>query len=238
MVARAGLALALLAGALPPLPGHAASFAPPPGCTLQLTAQLRQCQVANVYTCTGDAPGDRWTAFSDGKGPFYLSRIDAETRWMESIDLETGETDRLEPRAADHASFSALIATGRDDYDFVTRSGTGELRRYRGFDAMTGETVVIDGVRLERVAFEIAAFDETGAVISRREGMQLIHRDWRLFFADTETFENAVGERVATAQPPASFALPGEDGFGAAEPIFDCDVLMTGTPTPTIRPTL
>ena len=57
---------------------------------------------------------------------------------------------------------------------------------------------------------------------ARHAGIEII--------GDTEIFDNAQGDSVTTAQPPASFAFPGEDGFAAAEPIFDCDMLMTALP--------
>ena len=219
---------AVLAGAAP---GRAETFTPPAGCEVLVTVQLRQCTVANHYRCADDAPGARWISYADGSGIYFTSLIDAETRWMESYAHETGEVDLLdEAGSADHASFSALLTTGRDDYDFVTANNFGEVRRYRGFDRLTGEKVTIDGVPLERCEFDLSAFDGAGNFVSRRRGMQYVNREMRVFFGDTETFDNAQGDSVTTAQPPASFAFPGEDGFAAAEPIFDCDMLMTALP--------
>lgn len=230
---------AMMGGLLATLPAHGATFTPPPGCTLLVTVQYRQCTVANHYSCASDTPGDRWIAYADGQGLFFTSRIDTETRWMESISHATGEVDWLnEGGSADHASFSALLATGRDDYDFVTDSNTGAQTRYRGFDRLTGETVTIDGVPLERCEFDLSAFDAAGNFLSRRTGMQFINRDMRLFLSDSETIENAVGDRVTTTQPPVLFAFPGDEGFGALDPILDCDALMTGTPARPVRPIL
>jgi hypothetical protein len=104
------------------------------------------------------------------------------------------------------------------------------VRRYKGFDRLTGSAVTIDGVALERCEFDLSAYDAAGNFVSRRKGMQYISRDMRVFFGDTEEFENAEGERVSTTQPPASFAFPGEEGFASDEPLFDCDMLMTALP--------
>ena len=228
------LALPLSLGAVPAL---ADSFAPPPGCDLVVTVQMRQCTVANHYTCAA-APGDRWVAYADGGGLFFTSRIDAETRWLESVSHDSGEVDWLdEGGSADHASFSALLETGRDDYDFVTESGSGQRIRYRGFDRLTGESVTVDGVPLQRCEFDLSAHDADGNLLSRRSGMQLVSPQMRVFFGDTETFENAAGDRATTVQAPMFFAFPGDAGFGALDPILDCDVLMSGTPAP-VRPTL
>ncbi|WP_415182888.1 hypothetical protein [Phaeovulum sp.] len=232
-----GLAILILAAAFAPA-AEASVFAPPKGCQLTLTVQMRQCQVANHYTCADDTPGDRWISYADGSGVFFTSRIDTETRWMESISHETGEIDLLEPRAPDHASFSTLLATGRDDYEFYTQSNYGERRRYAGHDQLTGETVVIDGVPLERATFDLSSYDEAGNFVSRRVGDQYISRDWRMFFSNVETFENAFGDSVKTAQPPVTFSRPGDRGFGNAEPEFDCNVLMTRAPVAPIQPAL
>lgn len=207
----------------------AQTFTPPRGCTLSLTVQLRQCQVVNVYSCAGDAPGDRWVSYADGVGVFFSSRIDHETRWMESLDHDSGQVDRLLPKAADHASFSTLLATGFDDYDFMTESNTGFIERFIGVDTLTGETVRIDGVALERSTFDLTSYDASGAFLTRRTGTQYISRDLRLFFGDTEVFENAQGDRVESFQPPVTFALPGEEGFGSAKPVFDCNAVLTGS---------
>ena len=218
-------ALALvIAGAAP---GAAQTFTPPKGCTLSLTVQMRQCQVANVYSCAGDVPGDRWISYADGVGVYFSSRIDHETRWMESIDHDSGEVDRLLPKANDHASFSTLIATGRDDYDFVTENNSGFVERYVGIDRLTGESVTIGGILLERSTFELSSYDAAGAFLTRRTGTQFISRDLRLFFGDTEVFENAAGDRVESFQPPVTFSLPGNDGFGSAKPVFDCNAVLT-----------
>lgn len=204
----------------------AGKFKAPEGCTVYQTVQMHNCQVSQHYRCDGDAAGDQWSVFFGGEGPFYMSRIDRETRWIDSYDLMMGERDRL-LEETDPASFSTLIETGRDSYDFTTKSDSGEIRRYRGYDELTGETVVIDGVTLERTRFDLTAEGADGAVVWRRQGQQLIQRDWRIFFADRETFENAEGDRSEVADTPVTFAGPGEPGFLSTRPDYDCDAMMT-----------
>lgn len=201
-------------------------FAAPAGCAVFATVQMRNCQVSQHYRCEHDSPGDQWAVYLDGEGPFYMSRIDAETRWIESYDLTTGDRDELMSEA-DPASFATLITSGRDDYDFTTESSTGEVRRYTGYDQLTGEKVTIDGVVLERTKFDLTARTPEGEMIWHRVGRQFIHRDWRLFWADTEEFENAFGDRETVIDTPVAFALPGDKGFLATEPIYDCDMMMT-----------
>lgn len=220
-------AAALLAA--PALAGG--KFVVPAGCEAFATVQMRNCQVSQHYRCEHDSPGDQWAVYLDGEGPFYMSRIDAETRWIESYDLTTGERDEL-MLEADPASFTTLITTGRDDYDFTTESNTGEVRRYTGHDQLTGEKVVIDGVTLERTTFDLTARTTSGELIWHRAGRQFIHRDWRLFWADTEDFENGFGDRETVIDTPMQFALPGDRGFLSTEPIYDCDMMMTEAALP------
>lgn len=212
-----------LAGAGPVLAADPL-FRPPAGCTVYATAQLRGCQVSQHYRCAGDAPGDQWALYLDGQGAFYAAKIDAETRWVESVSFDTGETDRIGTET-DPASFTNLLRSGRDDFDFTTVSSTGEETRFRGYDQLTGATVMIDGVALERTTFELSAYDASGKEVWTRKGRQFIQRDWRIFFADSETFSNAAGETVERVDTPVRFAMPGDKGFLSTKPDYDCDVV-------------
>ncbi|MFB2532149.1 hypothetical protein ACEYYB_07730 [Paracoccus sp. p4-l81] len=227
---RIALTLPLLTVLTLPVAAGAAGFTPPEGCTLDLTMQGRGCVVANYYRCDGDAPGDRHSAFADREGVFYVSRIDTETRWMESYSPVTGVTERLVPDAHSHASFSRLLATGRDDFDFAVVGSNGELRRYRGHDQLTGETRVIDGEPLEVTSFAIDVMDGDGNILSSRRGQQFIHRAERLFFGGRDTTTTPGQPDVQSVEDPVSFARPGQPGFGDAKPQYDCDLLMTGAP--------
>lgn len=209
----------------------AGTFKVPQGCTAFATVQMRSCQVSQHYRCDGDAPGEQWTVQMDGEGPHYASKIDSETRWIESYDLITGEADRL-GEEADPASFSTLLQEGRDDFDFFTESNMGELRRFVGHDRLTGATRTIDGIVLEETAFEIAAYDTDGNQIWTRRGNQFIHRGWRIFFPGTEHFENAFGDQADTQDTPVEFALPGDKGFLQDEPQHDCNTLTAALQLP------
>jgi hypothetical protein len=194
-------------------------------CELAMTVQMQSCQVANFERC-----GDGWRiTFADGDGPFFVSDIDYETRWTQSVTLASGEIDTLAADAIDPASFSELLATGRDDYDFTTTSSLGGFEtRYTGYDVLTGVTVDIDGVTLEKSEFSMDALDAQGNLMWTRSGTQFVSREMRLFFADSEVFENASGDRAASASAPASFAFPDEEGFGDTTPELECGMLMTG----------
>ena len=118
------------------------AFIPPVGCEGVVTVQSRGCEVDNIYTCSADAPGDSWRVSVDLEGPKFIGRIDAETQWMESIDLFPTRREVIEQPAADPASLSELLATGTDAFDFNMRSDGGAVTRVVGFDQLTGEEVV------------------------------------------------------------------------------------------------
>jgi hypothetical protein len=204
----------------------AGKFPVPAGCTAIATVQQRNCQVSQHYRCSQDAPGEQWVVMLDSEGPFFASKIDSETRWIESIDLDTGETDRIGAET-DPASFTTLLDTGTDTFDFETESSNGEVRRYKGYDRLTGERVMIDGVPLERTEFDLSAYATDGSLIWRRKGRQLIHREWRLFYSDAEDFVNGFGDTVSTVDAPVRFDFPGDTGFLADKPEYDCDMMMT-----------
>lgn len=219
-----GAGVATILVALPA--GAGGRFAPPEGCEVYVTVQMKSCQVSQHYRCETDAPGDQWAVYLDADGPYYMTRIDSETRWIDSYSLISGERDKLVTEA-DPASFQTLLDTGRDDYDFTTESDTGETVRYIGFDELPGEKVKIDGVQLERTRFGLTARDADGEPMWQRAGVQLIHRDWRIFFADREIFETPEGERVEVADTPVTFAFPGQAGYLESKPQFGCDMMMT-----------
>ena len=223
-------ALILLAGFLAaiPLPGRAAIYPPPQGCRLDYTVQNRGCSVVQYYRCDADPKGDQRSATFGQEGLTHLSHIDDQTRWLESTDPQTGLQDVLEKGAADDASFDTLLNTGYDDFDFWTVSNTGERLRHVGFDELTGETVTIDGVTLEKTRFQLTTFSESGEVLIERKGQQFISRKMRRFYGGIEQQRDWTGQQLNTDDSPVLFSFPGEKGFGDTTPQFDCDQLMTG----------
>nr|WP_241865464.1 hypothetical protein [Paracoccus salsus] len=230
LAALAALGAALLA--ITPLPGRAATFTPPQGCTLEVTVQNRGCSVSQYYRCGSDPDGHQRSAIFGQDGMTHLSRIDAETRWIESADPQSGLEDRLVEDSQDHASFTTLLETGRDDFDFWTESNTGERLRHIGRDELTGETVTVDGVELERTRFELVTRDAGGEVLITRKGQQFVSRAMRRFYGGVEHQSDWTGESRRTDDSPVLFSFPGEIGFGETTPQFDCDQLMTGLPVP------
>lgn len=230
-VLMAGFA-ALLAGAAPAM---AETFVPPKGCTVFVTVQARGCKVSHHYICQGDAKGDQWRVDVGLDGPYFASRIDRETRWMQSYDLISGSAQQLMPDAPDSASFSGLLRTGTDTYDFAQIDDRGGITRVRGFDTLTGNKVTIDGIVLEETSFEFSELAADGRILSTARGREYIHRDWRLFFSGPSEWDGGEGFEPYD-RSPARFDLPGDAGFLSNTPEFDCDEQLAALQIPEGRP--
>lgn len=210
------------------LPAQAANFTPPQGCKLEITVQNRSCTVSQHYRCSSDAPGDQWVVYFTREGASYQSRIDRETRWMESTDLRSGLTDLLQDGGKDDASFSTLLRTGRDDFDFWTEASNGELLHHVGHDELTGDKVEIDGVALDVTRFQLTTYNEQGDELIRRQGQQFISRAQGRFYGGVESSEDWTGAKENSNDSPVTFAFPGQPGFGSTVPEYDCDLQMVG----------
>ncbi len=216
------LALACLLLASPALAG---GFKAPEGCQSVMTVQSRGCYVANYYSCTAN-PTDLFRVDYDQEGPFYKSMIDAETAWVESFDLGDKTTQTLDANPADPASASGLLASGLDTFDFSLSKDNGEHTNVTGFDKLTGETVVIDGVTLDRTEYEYTETDDAGNILRQSRGNEYILRAPRTFVSGTSEWWD--GENwLPQDGHPVDFAFPGDKGFEATQPIFDCDAVMS-----------
>ena len=210
-------------------PAFAGSFIAPDGCTAYLTVQSHGCYVANYYRCEADNPGDQWRADFDQEGAFYLSKIDRETQWIESYDMNPAVKQTLDPNPADPASFSDLLSTGYDSFVFSLTKDNGEHTKVRGFDKLTGKTVVIDGVTLSQTEFEYSETDDAGTVLRQARGKEFISPEWRNFYSGTSEWYDGTNW-LPLEGSPMQFVLPGEKGFAATQPIFDCDAVLSSLP--------
>jgi len=210
-------------------PAWAGSFTPPEGCTLKFTVQSRGCNLSNHYICTADNPGDQWRADFDQEGVYFRSRIDAETQWVESHEINPPVIQTLDPNPTDPASFSELLATGYDSFAFGLTKDNGEISTVRGYDRLTGEEVVIDGVTLKRTEFEMTETAPDGRILRKVRGREFISEDLRLFFSGTSE-HLSMDEWLPLEGSPMTFSFEGDKGFGATQPIFDCDAVLSGLP--------
>jgi len=195
----------------------------PEGCTGFLTVQQRGCMLSNHYVCEGDPEGHQWRVDFVEQGPVFASRINYETEWVESLGLVTRTRTVLAPDPEDPASLTDLLETGIDTYDFTTITDGEDEAQYRGADVLTGETVNIDGTELLEMTFTTEIDDEEGR--SRQEGVNYVSEEYRLFLPGTSVQINEDGspgpERDNT---PMRIIEPGEPGFFATTPIYECGV--------------
>lgn len=227
----AGIALSTLAaglvtaGAAPAQ--EADQVAIPAGCTAYLTVQSKDCSVTHYFTCERDPAGLKRRADFDERGLTYLGATDAEGQWIESDHVLSRHREELAPAPADAQSLTELFATGEDTWDFTTNSAEIGPTRYSGYDRLTGETVEIDGVTLDRTEYSIVARGADGTEYWRSAGNEYVSRDLRMFFGGTgrvttpdETFDQPDGS-------PVEFIGPGEPGFLSPNPKFGCGVVMS-----------
>ncbi|MFN6978672.1 MAG: hypothetical protein ACK4OP_11145 [Gemmobacter sp.] len=222
---------ALLAALLAfgPATGAAAgTFTPPPGCTGYLTVQSKGCRLSNHFRCDGDPPGEQWRVDFGPFGPFFASRIDREAQWLQSIDLVEGTSRVLAEGAADAQSFGTLLSEGIDTFDFRL-SGPGGETVVRGFDELTGQTAVIDGVTLKITRFEYSETRPDGSLVQRARGNEFVHPEWRIFLAGPSEADAGDGWRPID-HSPVTFRQPGQPGFFTDTPQFGCTDQLSRAP--------
>ena len=209
-------------------PAAAGTFTPPPGCEGFLTVQTRSCKVSNHYRCASDMPGDQWRVDFGLNGPYFRSRIDHETQWVESHQSD-GSIELLEEGAPDPASFSELLETGRDSFTFSTMNSDGVRRNVTGYDQLTGQSVTIDGVTLMRTKYDVRATYDDGSLIWHARGNEYIHPEWRMFLSGVAQMDLGTGF-LPQDFTPVEFSFPGDPDFFTTIPRYDCEATVAALP--------
>lgn len=199
------------------------SFAAPQGCEAKLTVQQKGCVMVNVWTCEADNPGDQWIALFGQGGLFSIQKVDAEFQWVEAYKI-SGNENLITP-SDDPASLTELFANQIDTWDFTLETETGTERNV-GFDMLTGETTVIDGETLLNTEFQGRTIDGEGNVIDSSSGRQFVSEKHRLFLFG-EAWQ-ADDPNQITDMSPVDFIYPGESGFFADQPQYECNVIESG----------
>jgi hypothetical protein len=220
--------------ALLPAPALAGTWTAPAGCEITMTVQSKGCRVSNHYVCQADPPGDQWRADFDQEGVYFYSRINREAEWVESFDVNPTVRQTLDAGAEDPASFSELLTAGIDTYVFSLTREDGTHSNVSGYDRLTGRTVSVDGVVLEETEFDYTETDDYGNVIRRARGHEYISRERRTFFAGPGESDLGDGQWLPIDGSPVDFAFPGDKGFGATQPIYDCDAILSMAPAPNL----
>lgn len=218
------LALSASAGS-----ARADTFGLPDSCTAYLTVQMRSCTLSHHFTCASDPAGFQRRVDLDEEGMNFMGTIDAETQWIESFHVLAGLSEFLRPDPVDPASFTALLTTGHDTYDFETESPELGRFRYVGEDRLTGKAVTIDDVTLDETLFQIRAYDGNGDEMWRSAGHEYINRDWRIFLPGTGTIITP-DDTFDTDDTPVEFIFPGEPGFLSTNPKYGCGSTLSNAP--------
>lgn len=199
----------------------------PAGCEAYLTVQMRSCVVSHHFTCAGEPKGHQRRVDVIEDGVVYSGLIDSEAQWLRSYYPFSDDVEELLPDPADPASFTRLVETGLDTYDFRTVSPIGGEQRYVGQDSLTGERVVIDGVTLLRTEYRIRQIDESGEVVWRAAGSEYISEEWRMFLSGTGEAWTPEDGTYSVDDTPVEFVFPGEPGFLTMRPKYDCGAIMS-----------
>ncbi|MBL9074436.1 MAG: hypothetical protein JNJ68_12115 [Tabrizicola sp.] len=214
---------------VPAAPALAGTWTAPEGCEAFMTVQSKGCRVSHYYRCEADQPGDQWRVDLDQEGPFFYSKIDSEGQWVESYDPIK---QTLDPSPADPASYSELIAEGMDTWSFGLTKEDGTGSRAEGYDRLTGQSFVIDGITLQQTEVDFTEYDLAGNVLRRSKGNEYVNPDWRLFFAGPGETDLGDGQWLPIDGSPLQFVFPGEEGFLSNQPLFDCDALTAEADLP------
>lgn len=199
----------------------------PSGCEAYLTVQLNSCVVSHHFTCADEPKGHQRRVDVIEDGVVYSGLIDFETQWLRSYYPFSDDYEELLPDPADPASFTELVETGADTYDFRTRSSIWGEQRYVGQDNLTGEQVVIDGVTLLRTEYRIRQIDESGDVVWRATGSEYISEEWRMFLSGTGEAWTPEDGSYSVDDTPVEFVFPGEPGFLTMRPKYGCGAIMS-----------
>lgn len=211
-------------------PLAAQEFSLPQGCEAYLTIQSTSCSVSHHFICDFDEPGEQRRATLDEDGLTYVGKINAEAEWVESFHLRTGHTERL-MSSPDVMSMNDLLAGDLDTWDFTTQSAEIGENRYVGFDQLTGESVVIDGITLLRTEYSLTAYDGDGNESWSATGREFVNPEWRMFIGGQSTYTTS-DDTFDSDDTPVEFIFPGEAGYLSVNPKFGCGVeLSSYSPT-------
>ncbi|MEO8529623.1 MAG: hypothetical protein ABI459_00220 [Deltaproteobacteria bacterium] len=208
-------------------PLAAADFQPPAGCEAFLTVQSKGCEVSIYYRCSADPEGYQWRQDFGVNGKTYEALIDANGRWLQSKSFASGVSKILTGEEPDPASLPQLLKSGRDTMEFEQIDSEGVVHHYKGYDSLTGETVVLDGQPLLRSEFSFTEWDGEGQFVRQVRGNEYVSETFGRFFGGQIVVEEASGDSYPVDSAPIDFILPGEPGYGSTIPLYQCTDMMS-----------
>jgi hypothetical protein len=195
-------------------------FSPPAGCEVFATVQAADCTVEQVMRCDGQDGVTKATLYSDGGD--FISRTDAEGQWLFSYDGYDGTSSSLVEPQADPSLLSDLLGTGRNVYDFTTVDGAGVVTRFVGKEALLGDEVVVDGVRLLRTENQMQAFAADGSWLWSVVAREYVSPDWGVFFGGEAMWNTPADGEYPYDSTPVEISQPGMPGYLATVPAYGC----------------
>lgn len=202
----------------------AGGFTPPTGCTGFLTVQSKGCQVTTYMRCDG-AEGLVWGVSFNEAGPLAMQLYDREFQWLDGLYAFDGTHETLADPGPDPVSMSTLLEQGEDTFRFTLESiteGETEMLEVTGRDRLTGREVTIDGQTLLETDTTMTIRGSDGAVSYQTSGSQYVSPEMRLFFLGKER-AGKDGDAVIFDNSPIDFIFPGEPGFDARRPLYECN---------------
>ncbi len=202
-----------------------AEFSLPDGCTAFLTVQSKGCSVSLLWRCEPAADGGFSEASFGPDGLESLVNYSAGYQWLDSIYTWNSAHEAYLPPARDPIDVTTLLATGIDTYDFTmhrTEPDNSYDIRVTGADMLTGETAEIDGFALDLVRTRLEIIGEDGKSEYRSQGVQYYSRALGHFFLGAETVFGETGAAADYDSTPIDIIQPGEAGFGATTPLYEC----------------
>lgn len=203
-------------------PVMAETYTPPAGCTATITYHTKSCVVSHLMVCDFDPEGYHWRATFFDDGRMVLGQYDHEANWAFTDFTASGTTEVLDPTSPDLSSLTTLFRESYDDYDFTRYHSGGYSLHYKGWDKLTGETVIIDDVPLFRTQYDIYGRYADGTEFWHGYGFQYASPDFRRFFGGIDHSERD-GQITTEDNSPVDFVRPGEDGFLTTKPLYGCE---------------
>lgn len=207
-------------------------FEPPIGCQPVLTVQQRSCQVMNHWRCgSGDGVENWYGYFTDGGAVDSFEKNGPDHQFIHVQHFSEGGMFMGVTAANDNSSLSALVSTGRDNFD-VTFSmnlfGIEFDARFLGETKLSGKQIKVDGETLSELTSSFAMTFLDSDLLGEELNIAGTSTDYLLvadeiFMDGTGVVETSEGtERDDNS--PVEIIRPGEDGFFTRIPKYDCGV--------------
>lgn len=205
------------------------------GCEGIITAQGRQCLVHHLITCEGLPEGHRWLHTIGPNGPVAYAVYDNQFDNPATIYPLSGRMVERLPNADDPLSLDELLETGLDSFSFEERDQTGAVSRVVGYDSLPGDTVTIDGRQLARTEFQYSKRSAAGEVTDDLGGYQYLDVELRVIWPGF--FDDKLNPDESVDLSPVDFFYPGEAGFLAQRPTYECNSELVRFELPVMKET-